>query len=226
MKTKTSFVAVLAFASLPVASLAQYFPVTPYLSIADSPFQSLSSSYFHVEDFQDTTLTPGLTAAGGRRAGPGPFADSVDADDGVIDGSGINGVSFFSDNLSSIMTFSFDAGVLGNFPTHAGVVWTDVGNTLSGPSGFGNVFFTAFDASGTSLGTLGPVSLGDGVATGGTAEDRFFGASNAGGISRIEISMPNSLDWEVDHVQYAYVPAPGTAGLLGLAGLLAGRRRR
>lgn len=226
MSIKTSFATVISLAALPLTSLGQYLPVTPYLSVADSPFGSLSSSYFYVEDFQDTTLTPGLTAVGGRRAGPGPFADSVDADDGVIDGSGINGVSFYSDNLFSTMTFSFSASALGNFPTHAGVVWTDVGNTLSGPTGFGNVLFTAYDASGISLGTFGPVSLGDGVATGGTAEDRFFGASNPGGISRIEISMPNSVDWEVDHVQYAYVPAPGAAGLLGLSGLLVARRRR
>jgi hypothetical protein len=69
---------------------------------------------------------------------------------------------------------------------------------------------------------------------GDTAEDRFFGAVSAGGISRFVIRMPNSNDWEVDHLQYGYVPLevpvqvpePATAALLalGLVGFAAARR--
>jgi len=63
--------------------------------------------------------------------------------------------------------------------------------------------------------------LGDGSAAGGTAEDRFFGAINAGGIQSFQISMGNSTDWEVDHLQFglAAVPEPST-WLLAMAGVI------
>jgi hypothetical protein len=44
-------------------------------------------------------------------------------------------------------------------------------------------------------------SFGDGSVLGQTAEDRFFGAKNASGISKITI-ITNSKDWEIDHLQY------------------------
>src|SRR5687767_14985597 len=105
---------------------AQYSGPTPYLSAADSPFAATSFGYFHLEDFEDDTLTPGLTALNGIRIGAGPFTDSVDADDGAIDGSGLDGGSYFSNAATSTFEFVFDAGVLGALPTHAGLVWTDV----------------------------------------------------------------------------------------------------
>ena len=40
-----------------------------------------------------------------------------------------------------------------------------------------------FDASGNSLGSTGPVAIGDGSFVGTTAEDRFFGAIDLDGIS-------------------------------------------
>jgi hypothetical protein len=225
MKTFAILLACGCCASTCALAHAQYLPNTPYLSVGDSPFASLPFSYLNVENFEDATLTPGLTATGGVRTFPGAFTDSVDADDGLIDGSGIGGGSYISSSQSSSFEFAFDAGVLGNYPTHAGVVWTDVGNVLSGSVGVGSVSFVAFDSLGVSLGTFGPVTLGDGLATGGTAEDRFFGAFNSSGISRIVISMSNSVDWEVDHVQYAFVPAPASAVALGFAALAARRRR-
>jgi hypothetical protein len=75
-----------------------------------------------------------------------------------------------------------------------------------------------------SLATIGPVTLGDGFATGGTEEDRFFGVSSLGGIESIRISMPMSVDWEVDHLQYGIIPSPGT--LLDGALAMGIRRRR
>ena len=90
------------------------------------------------------------------------------------------------------ITFTFDATVLGHLPTQAGIVWTD---------GAGTTTFEAFGPGGVSLGQIGPVSIADGAITGETAEDRFFGVINAGGISAIHISN-TSGGIEVDHLQY------------------------
>lgn len=228
MTHRTSIVVVGTAALLACEASGQYLPVTPYLSSANSPFSGLASTYFHIENFESGRVAaPGLTAVGGIVGLPGNFTDSVDGDDGVIDGSGVAGISYFPTPGGSVLTFNFNGALLGNFPTHAGVVWTDVGNVTSGTLGFGDVTFSAFDSGGMMIGVgTGATMLGDGAATGGTAEDRFFGVVHPGGISRIVISMSNSTDWEVDHVQYAFVPAPSAAAVLalGLGGLI--RRRR
>ena len=71
------------------------------------------------------------------------------------------------------------------------------------------------------MGSSGPSILGEGTITGGTAEDRFFGVTNPAGILSITISMANSIDWEVDHLQYGIaVPECATASLLGVGGLM------
>lgn len=121
---------------------------TPYLSFADSPFSGGGFSYFHLETFEDHLLnSPGVTAsAGGVTSvvfGPN-IHDSVDADDGAIDGSGLSGDSFFSGFGAT--GFSFNAGVLGSLPDSVGIVWTD---------GAGTATFQAFDADGNLLGSLG-----------------------------------------------------------------------
>lgn len=199
---------------------------TPYLSFADSPFAGTSFQYFHLENFESgSTQAPGLSASGGSITTPSLATDSVDGDDGVIDGLGRNGRSLLSAGVSSI-DFSFSAAALGQLPTHAGVVWTDVGNVTSGNFAFGAVRFEAFDANGLSLGVIGPASVGDGDFRGQTPEDRFFGIVHLGGISRIRLSMDNSTDWELDHVQFGLIPSPGAAGVITLAGLTALRRRR
>jgi hypothetical protein len=120
------------------------------------------------------------------------FIDSVDADDGSIDGSGSNGHSFFAGNGAAGITFTFNQTTLGAFPTQVGIVWTD---------GDGTTTFEAFDPVGGSLGTIGPVSIAIPPNSGETAEDRFFGVTSAGGISAIKISN-SSGGIEVDHLQY------------------------
>lgn len=217
---------------LPRMAAASSIGPTPYLSFADSPFASQSFSWFYVEDFEDGLLnTPGVSVSPSTVAiAVDGYTDSVDGDDGLIDGSGSDGHSLWSNFASSFFQFDFDAGVLGALPTHVGLVWTDVGQVTSGQYGTGDVTFEAFDQNGTSLGINGPFLLGDGSISGETPEDRFFGAINDGGISRIVIRSPTTNDWEVDDLQYGHaapVPEPATAGLLltGL-GVMATRKLR
>lgn len=218
-----------ALIAAPAAVSAQMLGPTPYLQFSDSPFAGISGfSYFWLENFEDHLFNvPGVTAsAGGVTSvvfGPS-IHDSVDGDDGVIDGSGLKGDDFFSFNGAAGITFTFNAAALGGLPTHAGIVWTDGVNPIT---------FMAFDGNGNLLGTL----LGnhaDNSFNGETAEDRFYGAINAGGIGSIFISNGGG-GIEVDHLQYGQLtasvvptPEPATLSLIatGLVGLVSVRRRR
>jgi len=68
-------------------------------------------------------------------------------------------------------------------------VWTE---------GTNNIFFEAFDADGNSVGSTSS-NHADGFFFGTTGDDRFYGATNAGGISRIFIRS-GSGGIEVDHL--------------------------
>jgi hypothetical protein len=201
----------------PTQARADILGPSPYLSFSDSPFSSLPFIYFYLEDFEDGLLnTPGVTASPGWIvSSPGPFTDSVDADDGLIDNSGTNGHSYISALSNTNLTLTFDAAALsGKLPTHVGIVWTDVGQVKFGFAGRGDVLFSAFDTNGTLMGTIIATNLGDGSPFGSgpnaTSEDRFFGATNATGISSISMSMLNSADWEVDHLQYGAITQPSS----------------
>ena len=198
---------------------------------ADSPFavgaNAGSFSYFHLETFEDHLFnTPGVTASAGgvTSAVFGPsIHDSVDADDGAIDGSGLAGDDFFASGPTGIR-FTFNAGVLGALPTSVGIVWTDGTNDIN---------FEAFDENGISLGIL----TGDhanGSFNGEAEDDRFYGVVNAGGVSAIFISS-GSGGIEVDNLQYGRVGVaiptaaePTTLAVLGLglAALRFARRKR
>ena len=144
-----------SLSSLSLAAVAQKIGPSPYLSFADSPFAAtnFSSGYFYLENFESGILqTPGVTATGGSVYGPAFNADSVDADDGVIDGAGTNGHAYLGDGVTGIH-FNFSASTLGALPTHVGIVWTD-GST------FNDVTFEAFDASNNSLGAIVGNNLG------------------------------------------------------------------
>jgi hypothetical protein len=208
-----------------VSAAPIFFGPTPYLSAGDIPAGFYAGGVpTALENFEDGTLDFGITPVFGDVIPPGlvGIIDSVDGDDGVIDGSGLLGHSWFHIGGSVGGTFTFS----GPLPTAAGMVWTD---------GAGTATFTAFGPGMVSIGTIGPVPIGDGISviTGETAEDRFFGVQDPGGILAIKLSNTDG-GIEVDHVQFgtapsaSAVPEPATLALfsLGAVGMRLSNRRR
>src|SRR5260370_10282389 len=148
------------------ATAPTFLGTIPYLLKANSPFlEDLNAGHMYLEDFECGVLrVPGVALSTGTIIPPGfeGLIDSVDADDGVIDGSGLGGHSLFSGDGATGITFTFNQTTLGAFPTKAGIVWTDGGGTTT---------FEAFDSLGASLGTIVPVSIPDGSNAGTTGED-------------------------------------------------------
>jgi hypothetical protein len=205
---------------------ATFLGPSPYLSFADSPFAAQGFGYFYVENYEDGLgNVPGLITSQGIAKNPGSETDSVDADDGSIDGSGRDGHSFYPAKPS--VGFRFDTFTLGVLPTHVGVVITDVGFPLGGTGTVGINDFTleAFGPGDVSLGTVSATAFGDAALNGATPEDRFLGVIDSGGIDHVIIQV-NSIDWELDHVQYGAVPEPGALIICGVGLLLTGIRRR
>lgn len=171
---------------------------TAYLQFSDSPFSTIdfSADYFHLETFEDDVLnTPGATASGGTIIGIedwGLLVDSVDIDDGVLDGAGTTG-SLGHSYFGGIFTVDFDVAVLGKLPNYVGIVWTDGG---------GQITILAFGPGGTPLGSATGVAHADGSVSGTTVDDRFYGVVDAGGISRIVLSAGAAQ--EADHLQYGF----------------------
>ncbi len=215
---------------MPAMAVAQPLPVTPYLSFNDSPFSSMTFEVFHNETFEDGLLnSPGLAIVSNLAndplsvSSPAAGTDSVDGDDGAIDGVGQGGRSLSSlnnfANESAGYTLTFSRDSLGRLPTHVGLVWTD------GTSNRDRIV-QFFDGQDVLLGTQSAIT-GDGSFFGTTAEDRFFGGIFAQGVARMTIRAPGAVNGlEIDHVQYGVVPAPSAAALLGIGGLVLSRRRR
>ncbi len=169
----------------------------PYLQASDSPWLGDDSfEVFILEDFEDQTLPDGVTVSDFRWGSSFSLTivDSVDGDDG----DPTDGVCFPCESMwsSSSITFTFDAEVLGGYPTHVGIVATDAGSA--------NVTATLSATSVcTSLGELSEaITFGDGSISGDTAEDRFFGFIAPAGISSFTVSLGTAL--EVDHLQFGW----------------------
>ena len=178
---------------LAIGAAAIAGPVEPfnYLELADSPW--LDQPGFAVTDCEEGFFDLlGVTPSTGGVAGPSNITDSVDGDDGAIDGCGADGYSFFSGNGNIGITFTLDPDLIGYAPTRVGLVWTD---------GFNLITFEAFDLDGNSLGITN-ATFGDADFACGTSEDHFFGYEHEDGIGAIKIS--NFVGGiEVDHIQYA-----------------------
>jgi hypothetical protein len=187
-------------ASAPVFAGGGATPLGPtaYLSAADSPF-ALGTGTFCLEDFEGAGFDVPGVSGNGSLVTPSTITDSVDGDDGSIDGSGTAGQSYFSGDGAGGITFTFDPQAPLGLPTSAGMVWTD--------GGFGvDVTFESFDQNGASLGTIVATALADNSNSGETAEDRFFGIVNPGGVSAIKLSSPGG-GIEVDHLQFDHCSA-------------------
>jgi len=213
MVRSAACIAVLSVAAL---SLGQGAGPLPYLQASDSPWAAMfGDPNFHLENFEDGSLNVLGVTGDGVVIGPGGLTDSVDGDDGLINGSGTLGRSYFTGNGGVGITFTFSQAALGFLPQRAGLVWTDGG---------GSITFEAFDGNGLSLGILSG-SHADGSFSGSTGEDRFYGWEHLGGIGKINIRN-NGGGIEVDHLQYGAVPEPGTMALLGAGGLALLLKRR
>lgn len=168
----------------------------PYFKRSDGPVPIVVIGRpIVLQDFENSSLLPsGVTISAGALHGPSGVTNSVDEDDGVVDGDGTGGHSLMAEDGAAGITFDFDAQELGGLPVWVGVVWTD---------GEGETTFEAFGADGSSIGSIGPVPLADPeLPAGSTANDSFFGATDPGGISRIRIRN-SSGHIEVDHLQFA-----------------------
>lgn len=155
-----------------------------------------------LEDFEDNDATnTGLTFSDGRILLPNSVSglddyvtDSVDGDDGSIDGNGNAGHSWFYAGTS--VTITFDDPV-----TAAALVWTD------GDMASTNVIFEAFDDEMNLLLTIDAGDLADDFYTGETAEDRFLGLQSLDGIAKLTISNTGGGSGiEIDHIQYQNCP--------------------
>lgn len=225
----------------------------PYLSKADSPFPvDGSNSDFLLEDFEDGELnTPGIRQRNlypipGELGlaivqAPGSRTDSVDADDGRIDGFGRDGHSLASGVYFTApmippshqfpIEFEFDEREFGFLPNAFGFVWTD------GPPSSG-LSIRIVTATGRAFSTEALVGLGDGARDGQTFEDFFVGVIGTEAIRTVTISggirgeLPSSPAIEIDHVQYGQIvaePASALLALLATGALLCwriGRQRR
>ena len=197
----------------------------PYRSAADSPFdRSGLGSTFFLEDFEDGTVDfpAGVDMWPGFIREASNVTDSVDADDGLIDGTGSAGHSFVPTVVGATFSFppiwstyyrvNFDAGILGTLPTFAGLVVTD-----GKPSS--DNFFSGFtvlirDGNGRISNRVFPTEM-DNSSNGEVIEDRFFGVAAPEGI--LEFSVTSFYEalhfdeyrYEIDHVQFGFgVPEP------------------
>lgn|GEM_PF-3967473 len=204
MKSSALFAGLLVACAVSVplltAPTATLIGPIPYLSITNSPFyEGITNGTVFLETFESGALSvPGVLILRGYVSKDEPDVDSVDADDGRIDGDGSRGHSFFGSGRIPLAYFAFDTNVLGRYPTKVGIVWTD-GDASPTRSHVSFRAFSPIEGEGGSI----SAELGDADRAGGTGEDRFFGIISSNGIESFTLSgSPGSFFIESDHVQF------------------------
>lgn len=206
------------------------FGPTAYLQHGDTPTDFICDSCpLYIEDFEDNMLDGFLSIdngvifpPNGMTGSSNPSTDSVDGDDGAVDGVGLEGYSWFSGNGESSIEIDFAEAV-----KSAGLVFTD------GDSASTNVLLEALDMDGNVIGTINAGDLADDSFFGETAEDRFLGFSDMNGaIASLRISIDAGSGIEIDHIQWQThaecVPEPAASmmALFAILGLCGFRRSR
>ena len=202
----------LALATAATTSLAQ---VTVYTDRA--AWEAAVGGAFSLENFNDLTT--------------GDILDGATLDTGVLqitrDGSPNNadGALAISPGtlFGNIDGTNFLDGETGASP-HERVDFRFNGQAVFA---FGADFTSPFSGDGIGIEFAGEVFLLDGIGGGAS----FFGLVSSGDVASV-VSIVGSPDaitfqelWQADNFVYA-VPAPASAALLGLGGLVATRRRR
>ena len=188
---------------------------TPYLSIDDSLFDlsGLGSTFF-LDDLEDNRVSFGLLT-NGTITPPGLTTDSVDADDGAIDGFGNGGHSLESTSftvhptspLTFVTSYVFSFSGLASSVNAFGFVWTDAFE-------FSDLTISANNQHWNFPGSM------DATNAGTTLEDRFVGIISTSALNVVEVRC-----WsygllgdrcELDHIQFGIQPVPEPIGRIQL----------
>lgn len=183
----------------PASAQITITPPAPYVQVRDHAAFGVSGrvgvTYF-LEDFEDGLLnTPGVSADPSASVVSG---DSVDLDDGLLDGIGLG--KCLANSTTGVITLQFNSGTLGGFPNRVGVVWTNGASNTA-------VTITVLDGA-NQLASQPFFPIGDNGPAGSTAEDRLFVVESPNGIQSLQIADSGGTI-QIDHVQYS-APTPGT----------------
>ncbi len=223
-------------AACPAANIALYCPPTPYRSVADNPFRAgIEAGTMFLEDFEDGRVnTPFIdeesSGGGGRNTvGVTQFLsgenNSVDGDDGALDGANLLGVGWTRLVGESRISIVFQPRLTEagdpQFPKWFGFAAT---SAIGGDNAY--VEFT--DEQEHPLGSFRiPRDFFPEYHAGirGVGTDRFLSFYMPSGAEIMHISAGI---YTIDHLTYGWypVPEPGTATLAVLPLLLLMRHRR
>ena len=176
-----------------------FVSVAAYRQPADSPF---ISNTLIIDTFEPGPLVPGITTFGVTANIGG---NSVDIDDGTLDGNGDAGKSLAIGSWGPFTpgsaSFTYSSEVLGGLPTQVGLVITDLDlSEPKGPAVTTNVTLQCILSDGSTVNTIYAVLSQPNNAL----DDLFIGYSSSLGIASMSVFC--EVPMIVDHLQYALPP--------------------